>query len=342
MKKNALLFIGFSFVVSLVLCGCTNKKAKTYNVADKKIDSTIEITLAPENEEKALGFLYTSDKIDVGKVNDDGSITFYTEEEKKKQIDEIGRKESLEIVEENGNKINFSAYPGDDPDVVGDDFDEYVYTIGNNIPGINVAKVHIFMNEEAFKNRLQKIKENYVPEGMDIYSDRTSVQILHSNENALYGDVLMRWVSEARKGYMIEIFSPDYSFADISCAINLKEEFKTSENGLEAEKSEEEMIKFIENITKESTQIEKKIPQDNIASFVLPQYDEEGYLVSGVSLFDDEGNIVNIAEDKEHKWCYDEKGWIVRADTVETPYTLEYKAMDNTRYGDLVPIKQTP
>ena len=126
-----------------------------------------------------------------------------------------------------------------------------------------------------------------------------------------------------------------------TCRIQVKEEIDSEEEYQEVQKSKEGMREYIVDVTREASEIEKRVPQDNIAAFGLPTYDEEGYLVSGVSLFDEDGNIINIAEDTEHKWCYDEKGWIVRADTVDVPYTLEHEAVNNTRYGDLVPIKLT-
>ena len=220
MKKNFLFLGGLISVLAFAVCGCS----KTYEIKSNDSDTKTEITLNTKGIGKDLHFEYVGNKVDAGVVNDDGSITFYSEEEKKRQIDELGRENTLEVKEENGLKINYNAHPDDDPSSLPDDCDEYVYTVGdNNSDG--VATVHILMNEEAFKNRLQQIKDEYVREGMDIYSDGLNVQVLPSRADTPYGDVEMRWIPEAKKGYMIEIASPDYSFEDISCSIDLKLEF---------------------------------------------------------------------------------------------------------------------
>ena len=134
-----------------------------------------------------------------------------------------------------------------------------------------------------------------------------------------YDCVEMKWIPEAKKGYMIEIYSPDYTFEDISCSIDLKEEIDSEEEYQEAEKSKEEMAEYIVDVTEEASKIEKTVYQDNIAAWGLPMYDDEGYLISGISLYDENGDIINIAEATEHKWCFDERGWVVRADTVDVP-----------------------
>ena len=340
--KNKLLFLGYLICsVAFLVCGCA-QKTKAYNINDKDSDSEIQIALKSEGKGKNLNFMYVGDKIDFGIVNDDGSVTLYTEDQKKKQIEELGRGNTLDIVEENGLKINYSAHPSDDLSTLPDKYDEYIYAVGSEDGG-SVGTIHILMNEEAFKNRFEEIKNEYVPAGMDLYSDGLNIQGF-SDENSPYGNIEMKWIPEAKKGYMIEIGSDsDYSFEDISCSINLKKEIESDEEYYETKKSEKEMTQYIADTVKESGEIEQVIYQDNIATLGLPIYDEEGYLVDGVGLYDENGDIIYIGEDKDHKWCYDERGWIVRADTVDVPYTLSekgYKAGEyDTRYGDLVPIK---
>ena len=334
MKNKRFLFSGMICSLALAVCGCS----KTYEIKSDDSDSKVQITLDSKKIGNNLHFSYVGDKIDAGVVNEDGSISFYSEEEKKKQIDELGRENTLKIVEENGLKINYNAHPDDDLSSLPDDYDEYIYTVGDNNNN-GIATVHILMNEDAFKNRLQQIKDEYVREGMDIYSDGVNVQVLPLRADVPYGDVEMKWIPEAKKGYMIEIASPDYSFEDISCSIDLKKEIDSEEEYQEVQKSKEEMAEYIVDVTREASEIEKRIPQDNIAAIILPLYDEDGYLIDGVLLYDEDGNIVNISEDTEHKWCYDEKGWIVRADTVDVPYTLSDIGVNGTRCGDLIPIK---
>ena len=327
------LFSGIICSIVLMACGC-GQKAKTYDIKNEDLDSKIQISLPTTKEN--LHFEYVGSKLDSGKIEDDGSITFYSEKEMEKQVKELGRENTLDIVEENGLKINYSAHPADDLSALPEEYDEYVYTISSD-EGDGVSTVHILMNEEAFKNRLQHIQDEDVPEGMDIYSDGMNIQGFSE-----YGNIEMKWIPEAKKGYMIKIYSPDYDFADISCSIDLKKEIETDEEYYEAKKSEEEMTQYIADYTEESAKIEKIVHQDNIAGWSLPMYDDEGYIVGGISLYDKNGNVINIADDTEHKWCYDEKGWVVRADSVNVPYTLSEigNPMGNyhTRYGDLVPI----
>ena len=52
---------------------------------------------------------------------------------------------------------------------------------------------------------------------------------------------------------MIEINSSDYSFEDISCSIDLKEEIDSEEKYQEAEKSKEEMAEYIVDVTEEAS-----------------------------------------------------------------------------------------
>lgn len=337
MKHKYLLLFGTICGMALLTCACGQK---TYEIKDSNSDSVIQINITDKTGKK-LGFEYTGSKIAVGTLNDDGEMVHYSDAEIRGQIKELGRENSLDIVEENGLKINYSAHPSDDLSDFSEEYDEYVYTLSDE-KQTSIGTVHILMNEEAFKNRLQHIQEEEVSAGLDIYSDGLNVQGLPS-EDYLGGSIKMRWVPEVKKGYMIQISSPDYSFEDISCSIDPKKEIETDEEYYEAKKSEEEMAQYIADYTEESAKIEKIVPQDNIAGFGLLLYDDEGYLVSGVSLYDEDGNVISISEDTEHKWCYDEKGWVVRADTVDVPYTLSevgYSMGDYyVRSGDLVPIK---
>lgn len=335
--KHSILLSGIIICgVVFLSCGCS-QKTKSYDITDNTSDSIIQVSL-PDDSKKGLIFKYTGKSLDVGEMKDDGTSVFYSEEEIKKQIDERGRENTLDIVEENGLKINYSAHP-DDLSSLPDTYDEYVYSVGPEDNILNVASVHILMNEDAFKNRLQQIKDEYVPDGMDIYSDGVNVQGFASEESP-HGNIELKWIPEAKKGYMIEIYSPDYDFADISCSIDLKEEETGDvEDFQEMQESKKEMSEYIADFTVESSKVERKEYQDNIASYGLLMYDDEGYLISGVSLYDENGDIISIAEDTEHKWCYDERGWVVRADTVEVPYTPEFDGGYGARYGDLVPIK---
>ena len=335
MKHKYLLLFGVVCGVALLSCGC-GQKAKSYEIKNQDSNTVIQMTLSDDSN-KNLHFSYVGDKINSGIIDDNDEVVLFSEKEKEKQVKELGRENTLDIFEENGLKINYSAHPADDLSTLPDEYDEYVYTITDNNQN-GVGDIHIFMNEEAFKNRLQHIQKEDVPAGLDIYSDGLNIQGFSSNE-----ELKIKWIPETRKGYMIKKYSPDYSFEDISCSIDLKNKIDTDEEYYEAKKSEEEMTQYIADYTEESAKIEKIVPQDNIAGSGLLLYDEEGYLVAGVSLYDEDGNSFSIADDTSHKWCYDEKGWVVRADTVDVPYTrseIGYSMGDyHVRCGDLVPIK---